>query len=1012
MALSDKNIVITPNIGAAADPKIVFSGADASTSPQNVTMQVYPASNGTLSIDGSVGQLFSVTSSMTGTIFSVNDISGIPSIEVLDTGLVKLAQYNGNVTLGSTTSTTTVNGSLRVTGTGFQLGPDTTLGTVKWDKTTTPTNPWFGIYDNGGGKYYGIATNLPAPSGVAALGGYYQGMGIGGNSNNTNLPIFGVLNNAQSGGGLGSTTFTVYDNKKIVTFTNTLDDGSGNMIVAATTASTSTTTGALKVSGGVGVAGALYTGSDANVNGLTIGRGDGNIASNTAVGFDALGSPNIQTNNTNNVGIGYNALNQISVGVTTVTLTNGGSGYNDDGGVNFSYDVRAAYSSGATATVYPYLTVTVTNGIVTNVVIATNYSDPYGYGFTLGAATVMTIPDYAGYGYMTPAIINIGTYTSASSNTAIGSSAGSTIRVASNNVYIGAGTTGIGLINEIVIGAGAAGGGSNTVVIGDTNITSTTIRNINTTGTVNLPASGGNVSLGTSVTNGTINIGGTSLTSTGLITLGRSVGNQTVGIATGNNGNQVTKAVNIGTGTTSTTSITNITIGASLGTGTISIGNSVHTQLIAIGTGNNTTTETKTINIGTNGTTGTTSINIGSNSGTNSTTTLNGAVTILPYLAGVISIGNTAGTGTITLGQSTAAQTTNIQAGATASGSTKTLNIGTGGLAGSTTNIAIGSTAGTSTTTINGAVTLSATTQAINLGNSQTSGVINIGTADNRTGAINIGTGAGSLTTGAITIGDSTGQQTITLGRSTGNSIVNIATGAATGGVDKTVNIGTNSAGANTYINLGSGSLGSQLYFSGQSYFSFRADFVDSIGQTSVTVSSLPAAVDSVLGDRHYVTNANNPRAGSVVVGGGSTQTPVFFDGTNWICDSGLGQTTGTGSVVLSDSPTLTNPTFTGYTETVYAVVDAAGVPLSPNNGTIQTWTLGANRTPTAGTWVAGQSMTLMISDNTAYTVTWTSMGIVWVGGSAPTLATTGFTVIELWKVGTTIYGALVGNVA
>jgi hypothetical protein len=98
--------------------------------------------------------------------------------------------------------------------------------------------------------------------------------------------------------------------------------------------------------------------------------------------------------------------------------------------------------------------------------------------------------------------------------------------------------------------------------------------------------------------------------------------------------------------------------------------------------------------------------------------------------------------------------------------------------------------------------------------------------------------------------------------------------------------------------------------------------------------------------------------------------------------------------------------------ENVYAVVDAAGVPLSPQNGTIQTWTLGASRTPTAGTWDAGESMTLMINDGTAFTVTWTTLGVVWVGGTAPTLATTGFTVIELWKVSTTIYGALVGNVA
>jgi hypothetical protein len=98
--------------------------------------------------------------------------------------------------------------------------------------------------------------------------------------------------------------------------------------------------------------------------------------------------------------------------------------------------------------------------------------------------------------------------------------------------------------------------------------------------------------------------------------------------------------------------------------------------------------------------------------------------------------------------------------------------------------------------------------------------------------------------------------------------------------------------------------------------------------------------------------------------------------------------------------------------ENVYAVVDAAGVAISPQNGTIQTWTLGASRTPTAGTWIAGESITLMINDGTAYTVTWTTLAITWVGGTAPTLATTGFTVIELWKVGTTIYGALVGSVA
>jgi hypothetical protein len=90
-------------------------------------------------------------------------------------------------------------------------------------------------------------------------------------------------------------------------------------------------------------------------------------------------------------------------------------------------------------------------------------------------------------------------------------------------------------------------------------------------------------------------------------------------------------------------------------------------------------------------------------------------------------------------------------------------------------------------------------------------------------------------------------------------------------------------------------------------------------------------------------------------------------------------------------------------TETVYAIVDGAGVALDPANGTIQTWTLGASRSPTDG-FTAGQSMTLMV--NSTYSITWPS--VTWVGGSVPT---TGNNVVVLWKVGTTLYGLFVGSV-
>jgi hypothetical protein len=115
---------------------------------------------------------------------------------------------------------------------------------------------------------------------------------------------------------------------------------------------------------------------------------------------------------------------------------------------------------------------------------------------------------------------------------------------------------------------------------------------------------------------------------------------------------------------------------------------------------------------------------------------------------------------------------------------------------------------------------------------------------------------------------------------------------------------------------------------------------------------------------------------------------------------------------------TLTDPAIIGtILEDVFTITDGAAFEIDPGNGSVQLITLGASRTPKATNMVAGESITLMVDDGSAYTLTWTDAtwggsGVVWVGGDAPTLATSGYTVIQFWKVSTQVYGAYVGDVA
>ena len=120
------------------------------------------------------------------------------------------------------------------------------------------------------------------------------------------------------------------------------------------------------------------------------------------------------------------------------------------------------------------------------------------------------------------------------------------------------------------------------------------------------------------------------------------------------------------------------------------------------------------------------------------------------------------------------------------------------------------------------------------------------------------------------------------------------------------------------------------------------------------------------------------------------------------------GEVTADGIFTLTNK-TLVDPIITGtVVEDVFALTGTTPA-LDPSNGSIQTWTLSGASTPT-DSLSAGEAITLIIDDGTAYTITWPTTTWVNNAGAAPTLAADVPTVIALWKVSTTLYGALVGD--
>ena len=305
------------------------------------------------------------------------------------------------------------------------------------------------------------------------------------------------------------------------------------------------------------------------------------------------------------------------------------------------------------------------------------------------------------------------------------------------------------------------------------------------------------------------------------------------------------------------------------------------------------------------------------------TSTGSGSVVLsaAPSLTGAVTIGTTSDTGTITVGQSTVSQTINISNGATASGSTKTVNIGTGGLTGSTTTMAIGSTFST-TVAANGTWSFSTPLVATNMvqATTSTSGYL---TSTDWTTFNNKSNTNGTVTSvAALTIG-TTGtdlSSTVATGTTTPVITLQVPTASAT-------NRGAlSSADWTTFNNKGSGTVTS---------VTGTAPVVSSGGTTPAI--SMAAATTSVSG---YLTstdwNTFNGKAPSVTYT--TTYIPFGQGTTTPNLSANFTYTTGTGllaaPIIQASNGLILNSKTIGTSYTIPTADNAMSVgPITISSG-------------------------------------------------------------------------------
>jgi len=173
----------------------------------------------------------------------------------------------------------------------------------------------------------------------------------------------------------------------------------------------------------------LEVNGDALINGLTVGRGGGNISTNTAFGIDAL---KIATNSSSgNTAFGYQTLMSNTTGNNNVALCYQSLQYNTTG----TYNLAASYRSLQANTTGDYNIALGMQSLSKNTTGDYNIAIGYNalYDNTIGKNNIAI-----GYDALTKTNGSAGNNKLGINNTAFGNSSGKTNTTGSNNTYIGA----------------------------------------------------------------------------------------------------------------------------------------------------------------------------------------------------------------------------------------------------------------------------------------------------------------------------------------------------------------------------------------------------------------------------------------------------------------------------------------------------------------------------------------------------------------------------------------------